>query len=34
MVPRRKKYKISKLIKLIDNKATIISETATYFDNK
>ena len=34
MVPRRKKYKISKLIKLIDNKATIISESANYFDNK
>lgn len=34
MVPRKKKYKISQLIKLIDNKATIISESASYFDNK
>lgn len=34
MIPRKKKYKVFHTIKLIDNKATIISENATYVDNK
>lgn len=31
MIPRKKKYRVARLIKLIDNKATIISERASYF---
>ena len=34
MIPRKKKYRIYNLIKLIDKNATIISERASYFDNK
>ena len=34
MIPRKKKIRIYNLIKLIDKNATIISERASYFDNK
>lgn len=33
MIPRKKKYKVFHLIKLLDNKATIISENASYVTN-
>lgn len=34
MIPRKKKFRLSRLIKLIDKNATVISESASYFDNK
>lgn len=33
MIPRKKKYKVFHLIKLLDSKATIISENASYVKN-
>ncbi len=34
MIPRKKKFSLVRLIKLIDSKAMIITEKASYYDNK